>query len=297
MKFAAVILLACVAASSAAFTGNLVEQTKPVIDRAIFGLRLAVSSNANEGLKNVITEIINNLQDQLNQAILHVQNNVMPAMQAQLQAQVEYYQAQLANALAVLHGQVTGSLTDLLAMLGLGQGTKAVSLTSIIAQLNEMVAAAQFHIANAQEQLATFLTPEKIRQMLMNAINQIVPASLRPDMLTAFGLNANNKGPITDMVSGFVNTLWEEIMTVINSNVQSVVDQIQLMVQQAMTTGGLAMMKLKAVLKKLSDALKEAQITISAQTAIALQTIIRPALENLGDLGTTLMAQLSAIIG
>jgi len=49
MKFAAVILLACVAASSAAFTGNLVEQSKPVIDRAIFGLRLAVSSNANKG--------------------------------------------------------------------------------------------------------------------------------------------------------------------------------------------------------------------------------------------------------
>jgi len=296
MKFAAVILLACVAASSAAFTGNLVEQTKPVIDRAIFGLRLAVSSNANEGLKNVITEIINNLQDQLNQAILHVQNNVMPAMQAQLQAQVEYYQNQLTTLLNALQGHATDSLANLLAMIGLGQGTKAVSLTSIIAQLNEMVAAAQFHIANAQEQLATFLTPEKIRQMLLNAINQIVPPSLRPDMLTAFGLDVNNKGWLTDMIGGWIGGVWNGITGVISDNVDALMADLQAMVTQVQAGATQAAVQLRRMVQALSAMIETGKDHISAATALAIQNIIKPAMGQLGEAGQHLWDQLANII-
>lgn len=297
MKFAAVILLACVAASSAAFTGNLVEQSKPVIDRAIFGLRLAVSSNANKGpIQDLINEVITNLQNQLNDAIQHVQENVVPGLQAQLQAQVENLQNQLANVLAMLHGQVTGSLANLLAMLGLGQGTKAVSLTSIIAQLNELVAVAQFHIANAQDQLAAFLTPENIRQMLMNAIDQIVPESLKPAVLAAFGLNVNNKGWLTDLIGGWFGGVWDGISGIISQNINTLVAELTDLVGQVQAGATQAMAQLRQVVKAISAMIAAGKDHISVAMAEAIQTIIQPAMGELGEAGQTLWQQLADII-
>jgi len=225
----------------------------------------------------------------------HIQENVVPGLQAQLQEHVVNLQAVI-DSIQNHAGNAWEQLQFALSALGFNQGNKAVNLPLIIAQLHELAAAAQFQITHVQSQLATILTPEKIRQMLMNAINQIVPESMKPAVLEAFGMNVNNKGWLTDMIGNLFGGMWGGITDVISQNFNTLMTQLGDLVQQAVNEAGQALAKLKEVVETISKMIKEGKIKITATMAAAMQHIISPAMGQLGDAGQTLWNELTNII-
>jgi len=221
MKFTAVILLACVAVSSAAFTANLVQHTQPALDKAMFSARLAAGNKAlaNPAVSAAIDGIIAAIQNTVNTLLQNAQEAL-----AHGQTISQALQEHLLNAVAQLQTIGGAAATQLqqviqafLAGIGAVGGNKA-SLADAIAFAQN---AFQQAVALAQQ----LINQIDINTLLPQAINAVLPPNIAHLVIAHLGLN--NKG-LGDLFGTLFGNLWEQITGAAGNLAQQIAQAAQL---------------------------------------------------------------------
>jgi len=186
MKVAvALCLFACVAVSHGAFSRNLVQETKPLVNQIAFNARLAGGSN---GLQ---TALVEGIQAHIQSLLSQIQTGVATAsgIYDDVLAQVQTAQAQLAGG---VQGQVTEIVTSLVQTLqslfgGLFNGQKGLfdwfssfDVGAIIRRIKEFIAA-QAEQIDIQDAAHTVMTQMGVNPTLSQFISGHLSSLLGQD--------------------------------------------------------------------------------------------------------------------
>jgi hypothetical protein len=170
MKFAAVILLACFAVSNAAFTANLVQRTTPMIQQAIFKLRLA-----NGRADDLQTSLFQQLQQEAQEVMAQIQATV--AAGQQVASDVVNHLADLQSQMSSLASSAIGGAVDVISgfwnnLMGtlFGNSRSAKFFGAVVDNLGNMVnQVIDGFIAQATELVQNF----NLNNLLQTALNHL----------------------------------------------------------------------------------------------------------------------------
>jgi hypothetical protein len=323
MKFAAVLLLACVAVSSAAFTANLVQHTQPAVAKAMFSVRLAAGNDkallpaVQAAIQSILNQIQNTVQGLLTQAqqiieqgqqiasqiqqqvLQHVQTAIQHAQAAivqgqQISAAVTAELQQAAQELQAIGGQAAEQLQaviqNLLAGIHGATGNKALGLGSLVDAVQNAVTAVQAQVQSAYDQ-AVAIAQQLVSQidlpsLAIQAIQQVLPQNLANLVIAQLGLN--NKGIIGDLFGN----LWGQITDVAGQ----VASQIAQVVSQVTSIGQSAFAEVQAQASQFLANVASGASHLSAQAAQQIMGHISDLQEALGDQYQAVVDALSNII-
>jgi F0F1-type ATP synthase membrane subunit b/b' len=274
MKFAAVILLACVAVSSAAFTGSLVQQMQPAVGKAMFQIRLVAGNKAVviPAVQNILDHIqsaVNGLIQQAQEAIAHGQ---------QVSAQLQQHLVQAAQSLQNVGGQAAQSLQTIIQNLLNGiqtsvGGRAGLDLAGVIAAAQAQL---QSYVALAQQLIAQIDLPS----LAIQAIHAAFPQNIAQVVIAQLGLS-NERGLWGDLFGN----LWGQISE----------------------TGSQALAAVTAVIQQITQVGQSAFADVQAQASQFLQNVAAGAshlsgqaaqqiLEHIGDLQEALGNQYQDVV-
>jgi predicted PurR-regulated permease PerM len=223
MKFAAVILFACLAVSNAAFTANLVQRAQPALNQAMFKLRLATGRADDNGLQTSLFQQLqqeaNDLMEQISAATsqgMAVASEVTQHLSDvvnQMQSLASSAASSVVDIVSSFWNNLTGSLFGGKGRSGLFSGlidNVAVAINGVLAQT----------IQHAQNLVAQLNLPNLLNQALNNLFSQI----------TGRGIFGNLFGSIAEAGSN----AWNAITSIFSSAVSVAGDSFNAV--QAMAT-------------------------------------------------------------
>jgi len=208
MKFAAVILFACLAVSNAAFTANLVQRAQPALNQAMFKLRLA-TGRADDGLQ---TSLFQQLQNEANQIMQQISDAAASGMQ--VASEVTQHLSDVVNQMQSLASSAAGSVVDIVSsfwnnLTGSLFGGKGRSglfsglFDNVAVAVNGMIETA---IQHAQDLVAQLNLPNLLNSALNNLFSQI----------TGRGIFGNLFGSIAEAGSNAWNAISSIFSTAVS---------------------------------------------------------------------------------
>jgi len=215
MKFAAVVLLACVAVSSAAFTANLVQHTQPAVAKAMFSVKLAAGSNkvALPGVQEAFAAIVAGMENAIT-AIVSQAQELMQAGQAVSGQLITHLQTMIQNLQAFAGPAVSGFVQSIQqfidSVVGTIGGNKKISFSQAVAIIQEKIRQA---IALAQQLISQIDLPT----LLHDAIVQVLPPNVAQMVIAQMNMMMNNKGfwdSIGNFFGGIFGNVWDQLTTV-----------------------------------------------------------------------------------
>jgi F0F1-type ATP synthase membrane subunit b/b' len=283
MKFAAVVLLACVAVSSAAFTGSLVQHTQPALGKAMFQIRLVAGDKAIAlpGIQQILDSIqaqVNSLIQQAQAAIQHGQA-ISQALYQQLQAAAQAAAAIGGQAAEQIQSVIQSLLDGVTSILPAGNKNNKLSLGEIISSVQS---AAQ----QATELAYQLISQIDLSSLMTQAINQVLPQNVANLVNALLGLN--NKGIIGDLFGN----LWGQITDVAGQ----VASQIAAVVSQVTSIGQSAFAEVQAQASQFLANVASGASHLSAQAAQQILAHISDLQEALGDQYQAVVDALSNIV-
>jgi gas vesicle protein len=283
MKFAAVVLLACVAVSSAAFTGTLVQRTQPAVKKAMFQLQLATGGQ----------KFLPQVEQAVQQIVQHVQNSLQQLMQqaqqlvAQGQVLSQQFVQQLQATAAVLQNiagqagqQAQQAIQQLLAnVAAIVQGNKGFNLQQVVAHvqatIQEAITAAQALV----EQI-------DLHQLLINAINAVLPQNVAQFVIAH--LNLAQRGIISD--------LWNNVWGQVSQTAQQLAQQIGNIVQQVQQVGQAAFQEVQQQAAQFLQDVSQGVSHLTSEAASLILSQVHQLQGVLGDQYQQVVAALQQIV-
>lgn len=291
----AIVLLALVAVSQAAFTSKLSQRAHPILSDAITKMHSAVGrSSFREG--EVTNSIIDALQVHADNLLNQIDSAVQTgqAVAASLVEQFQETVAQLQALGANVHAGASGILSNLLASLGgifggLFGGKSGVVGQTIIDLVNQWNL--DHHISNAlnsniAQWIATAINSLGMSPLLQNAITTVLGEDLANYILGHF--NAGGKG-LFDGISSVASSLTAAAQQAL-ANIGNTISQIV-----AVASSNFEQLQQIAT-QFAQEALAQAATTAS-EAAQQFLDFIKPYQQDLGALYEQVVAQVSTIIG
>jgi hypothetical protein len=273
MKFAAVVLLACVAVSSAAFTGSLVQHTQPAIGKAMFQIRLAAG---NKGVAiPAVQQILDHIQASLNGLVQQAQNVIHQGQQISAALQQQLVQA--AQALQTVGGQAAQSVQTVLQ--NLLNGVQGAFGGKAWFSFSGLISAAQNAVQQAYELAQQLIAQIDLSSLAVQAINAVLPQNIAQLVVAQLGLT--ERGLWGDLFGN----LWGQITE----------------------TGNQALAAVTAVIQQITQVGQSAFAEVQAQASQFLQNVAAGAshlsgqaaqqiLEHIGDLQEALGNQYQDVV-
>jgi hypothetical protein len=260
-----------VAVSQAAFSGSLVDRAQPLLNQAMFKIRLTTRSSS-----GMNTEIIAQLQAQANAILAQIESGVaiIDNVYEGLVAQFNEIQSQISGIVSGIAGQAGQILTDLLGQISglwgsiFGRSSK-FDIDAIIAYVQGLIG--QLDIPAIIRRVAQhFGIPTFVAEFIIDNF---------------FGSSRMSKGwweNITEWISGGAAAIWNQFAELFDSLLENGANQFSAV--QALAEQFLA------------NAVEHGQ-AIAGQAAQQLLDFITPYAQDLGQLYTQVEAQVAAILG
>jgi len=297
MKVAvALCLFACVAVSHAAFSGSLLQQAQPLVNQAMFKIRLATVSRSSEG-SGLQTLVVSQLQEHIQTLLDQIQGGATAISEITEQVQAELTQA-LAH-LQALGGSAVSGISEIVAGLseslgsiwgsigswfGKSAGQKSIwgilgnlDFDSIVALLNQAVQGLSnpaLIVHAAQAALEHLGLPDRVIEFIIGHLSNFITPSSRGFLDTLTGV----WGHLSGVASGLLASLQD-------------------IAQSIMTTGGDSLDAIQLLAQNFVDHAQTAAAQITGQAAQQLLEFLEPYQHDLGALWTQVQTQVTQIVG
>lgn len=291
MKFAAALcLFACVAVSHAAFSGSLVQQAKPLVNQAMFKIRLATVSRSSDGAQ-LQTEIVAGLQAHIDNLLSQIESGVEIAtgVYDDILAQIQQTQSEI----AALAGGVSAHVTEI--------------VSSLLENLNNLWGSI-FGKAVNQKGLFDFLGSFDLEAIIQQIKDHIHGLVSQIDILavaqTVLSEHLNLPGPIVSFILGHLDgllnnnsrglfdTVWQHL----SGLTASLVEQIQTIAQSLIASGTQSFNQIQALAQQFVDHAQTEAAEITGAAAQQLLEFLAPYQQDLGALWEQVQSQVAGII-
>lgn len=274
MKVAVLVLLACVAASQAAFSGKLVDRAQPLLNQAMFKIRLTTRSSS-----GMNTEIIAALQEQVNHVLAQIESGVAIAegVYNGLVQQLASLQSELSGFISGGGQQLSEIASNLLE--GLGNIWSSIFGRSVAGRIN-----LDTIIDYVQNLIGSLDIPALIHQV---AAHFNIPPYIAQMIIDNFLSNKRIHGKglfdgISGWISGGASAIWgpfAEFFTEFMAQGTNQLEAVQALAQQF-----------------LNQAIAQGQ-SMAGDAAQQVLDFLAPYAQDLGNLWTQIEAQVNGIVG